>query len=353
MLSKFKMKKLLYITILFPIIGLSQELITNNIFYDGHNREYTIYIPQTYSSLNSEPILFAFHGGSGYSDDFMNYEADLRPNADTAGFILVYPQALEDPNDGNSTNWLHKDPTDHKDIFFIETLIDTIASNYNVDFSRIYACGYSLGGMFAYELACQLNNRITSIVSVAGAAFYGAFAYCELTHPTSVMSISGTNDLDHPYNDTNGWYFPVAEINNFWSTSNNTDPSPLVEELPNIDPSDGSSVERYSWINGDGCVSVEELKIINGGHDWPSPLSPWSNQDINANSEIWNFVSKYNMDGLIGCDDLSVKVKDIADERELLKIINVVGQEVNSTMNKGEILFYIYRDGTVQKKINF
>ena len=347
------MKKLLYITILFPIIGLSQELITNNIFYDGHNREYTIYIPQTYSSLNSEPILFAFHGGSGYSDDFMNYEADLRPNADTAGFILVYPQALEDPNDGNSTNWLHKDPTDHKDIFFIETLIDTIASNYNVDFSRIYACGYSLGGMFAYELACQLNNRITSIVSVAGAAFYGAFAYCELTHPTSVMSISGTNDLDHPYNDTNGWYFPVAEINNFWSTSNNTDPSPLFEELPNIDPSDGSSVERYSWINGDGCVSVEELKIINGGHDWPSPLSPWSNQDINANSEIWNFVSKYNMDGLIGCDDLSVKVKDIADQRELLKIINVVGQEVNSTMNKGEILFYIYRDGTVQKKINF
>lgn len=347
------MKKLLSVIILFPMIGLSQELITNNIFYDGHNREYTIYIPQTYSSLNPEPILFAFHGGSGYSDDFMNYEADLRPIADTAGFILVYPQALEDPNDGNSTNWLHKDPTDHKDIFFIETLIDTIASNYNVDISRIYACGYSLGGMFAYELACQLNNKITSIVAVAGAAFYGAFAYCELTHPTPVLSISGTNDGEHPYNDTNGWYFPVAEINNYWATSNNTDPSPLVEELPNIDTSDGSSVERYSWINGDGCVSVEELKIINGGHDWPSPLSPWSNQDINANSEIWNFVSKYNMDGLIGCDDLSVKVKDISDERELVKIINVVGQEVNIDNHRREVLFYIYNDGSVQKKINF
>ena len=44
-----------------------------------------------------------------------------------------------------------------------------------------------------------------------------------------------------------------------------------------------------TWINGDGCVSVEELKIINGGHDWPSPLSSWGNQDINANIEIWNF----------------------------------------------------------------
>ena len=59
------------------------------------------------------------------------------------------------------------------------------------------------------------------------------------------------------------------------------------------------------------------------------------------------------MDGLIGCDNLSLKVKDIAYERELLKIINLIGQEVNSTMNKGEILFYIYRDGTVEKKINF
>ena len=69
----------------------------------------------------------------------------------------------------------HKEPTDHKDIFFVEALIDTIASSYNVDINRIYACGYSLGGMFSYELACKLNNEITSIASVAGAAFLGAF----------------------------------------------------------------------------------------------------------------------------------------------------------------------------------
>ena len=43
-------------------------------------------------------------------------------------------------------------------------------------------------------------------------------------------------------------------------------------------------------------LQLEELKIINGGHDWPSPLSNWSNQDINASAEVWNFVSKYDMD---------------------------------------------------------
>ena len=106
----------------------------------------------------------------------MNNEADFRSISD-AGFILVYPQALEDPNDDNSTNWLHKEPTDHKDIFFVEALIDTIATQYNIDTKRVYACGYSLGGMFSYELACQLNYKIAAISSVAGAAFLGAFSF--------------------------------------------------------------------------------------------------------------------------------------------------------------------------------
>ena len=47
------------------------------------------------------------------------------------------------------------------------------------------------GGMFSYELACQLNNKIAAIASVAGAAFYGAFSNCNITHPTAVLSING------------------------------------------------------------------------------------------------------------------------------------------------------------------
>ena len=177
-------------------------------------------------------------------------------------FILVYPQALEDPNDDNSTNWLHKEPTDHKDIFFVEALIDTIATQYNIDTKRVYACGYSLGGMFSYELACQLNYKIAAISSVAGAAFLGAFSFCEISHPTAVQSINGTDDGIHPYDDSNGWYFSVAEIDSFWATSNNTDSSPIITQVADINISDGSQVERHSWINGDGCVAVEELKLL-------------------------------------------------------------------------------------------
>ena len=251
-----------------------------------------------------------------------------------------------------NTSWLHKEPTNHNDIYFIDALIDSLSSDYSVDNDRVYICGYSLGGMFSYELACHLNDRVAAFSSVAGAAFIGAFYNCNITHPTALLNIVGTNDDTHPYNDLNGWYYPVSEINSYWATVNNTDSAPLVIELPDLNISDGSQVEKYSWINGDGCVTVEEIKIINGGHDWPSPLSFWANQDINANTEIWNFVSKYNINGLIDCDNLSIGTENIDSKRELIKIINVLGQEVNVPYHRREVLFYIYNDGSVQKKIN-
>ena len=68
--------------------------------------------------------------------------------------------------------------------FFIETLIDTIATQYNVNNERVYACGYSLGGMFSYELACQLNSRITAVASVAGAATAASARFSFFKHST-------------------------------------------------------------------------------------------------------------------------------------------------------------------------
>ena len=94
--------------------------------------------------------MFNFHGGAGYAIDFM-YTNDMRPIADTAGFIAVYPQGAIDP-EGGTTSWIHKAPTDHDDIFFVEAIIDEMSLEYSIDQSRIYACGYSEGAILSYEL---------------------------------------------------------------------------------------------------------------------------------------------------------------------------------------------------------
>ena len=94
----------------------------------------------------------------------------------------------------------------------------------------------------------------------------------------------------------------VEEITNYWANYNNCEVEPILTNLPNLDPSDGSTVERYSWSTIEGCTYVEELKVIGGEHDWPGTFG---NMDINATEEIWSFVSNFSLNGNITCANLS------------------------------------------------
>ena len=138
---------------------------------------------------------------------------------------------MPDPTDGGSTSWTHKEPTILDDIFFVEAMIDALASHYMIDESRVYACGYSNGGEFTFELACRLSDRIPSIGVVARSKYI--------------------------------------------ETYNNTDTTPTVVQMPSLSSSDGSTVEYY--------------KVIGGGHDWPGSFG---NMDIDASLVIWGFCFK-------------------------------------------------------------
>ena len=73
--------------------------------------------------------------------------------------------------------------------------------------------------------------------------------------------------------------------------------------------------------------------------------------DILADEEIWNFVSKHNIDGLIDCESLSIIEEKLNNNtKELIKTINLLGQEVKyRNSENSEILFKIYDDGSVEK----
>jgi len=298
----------------------AQQLIEKTIISEGNLRTYSVYIPDKYQADLKVPLLFNFHGGSGNIASQIAI-ADMRPIADTAGFILVYPQAFPDPNDGGSTNWTHKSPSTIDDIIFVEAMIDTLMTEYSIDTDRVYACGYSNGGELAFELACRLSHRIAAIGSVARTIFIETFNNCTPSHPTAVISIHGTKD-DYDGITFGGitYYISLEDLNKYWTTYNNTDNTPTILPLPDMDSSDGSTVEHYAWNNGDGCVSVEHFKIIQGGHDWPGSFG---NMDINASLEIWNFVSKYNLNGLINCLSTSLPI-DPTYKKEILVYPNPV-----------------------------
>ena len=266
------------------------------LVHDGNSREYFVYVPASYDGTSKAPLMFNFHGGAGDIASQIDIVSDMRPIADTAGFILVYPQAWPDPSDGGSTNWTHKEPTTHDDIFFVEAMIDALASEYMIDENRVYACGYSNGGELTFELACRLSNRIAAVGVVARSMYIETYNHSSPTHPTAVLTIHGTkDDYDGIIYGGITYYISLDDLNNYWVNFNNTETTPTVVQMPDLNSSDGSTVEHFSWNNGDGGVSVEHYKIIGGGHDWPGSFG---NMDIDASLEIWDFVSKYDINGL-------------------------------------------------------
>ena len=347
--------KKISILLLFVLITFnntySQIQQNRTMLFDGNNREYIIYVPSIYDGSEAYPLMFNFHGGGGTSNDFININ-DMRSVADTAGFIAVYPQAAVDPNDGSNA-WLHKAPTSHDDVFFIEAIIDTLSNDFFIDNDRVYACGYSEGGIFSYELACRINNRIAAISSVSGSMLVDSFrdsyynlGFCSPVHPTAILLIPGTNDMS-PHSTYTGfqpYYMSADEITTYWSNYNNTDINPSISQLPNINTSDGSTVEHRVWENGDNCLRVEELKVNGGEHDWPGTFG---NMDIDATSEIWDFASQFNINGLINCSSTFQNNLTNSSKRKLVKTIDILGRENSKNLNN--LLLYIYDDGSIDK----
>ena len=324
-------------------VNYAQGYISETIQHDGLTREYSIYVPASYDGTTNFPLLFNLHGGGG-NIAFHIAIADMSPIADTANFIVVYPQARPDPSDGNSFNWIAKSPGTFDDVPFFSSLIDTIASNYLIDQNRIYACGYSLGGDMSFELACKLNSRIAAIAPVARTMQANPSSFCSPAHPTGVLTILGTDDITSPYNGITWmgveYYLSAAATHSYWATHNNCDTTATVNIV-------SPSVERYTWSTASGCAYVEELKVLGGGHDWPGSFG---NMTIDANTEIWNFVSKFDINGLIGCNTTYNVEQSSFSVRRLIGVFDVLGRQIPELNNTP--LVYIYDDGTVEKRIN-
>ena len=263
------------------------ECYSNNnaqsIVNDGVNREYVLYIPDSYDGTYSVPLMLNFHGFGGSASDYMQ-EADMRSLAEADTFILVYPQGscLDGSSHWNPCPIGGDNKSTADDVGFVESMISEISSQYNVDMERIYAAGYSNGGMMAYGLANYKSDLIAAVASVSGTMLNCTGS---TNHPMPVVHLHGTSDDVVSYNGSTDWNSVQSTLDH-WINHNNTDLTPTITIYNNI--------ERYVYDQGDSSVSVEHYKFIGGKHVWFSAIF----QDQNTSELVWNFVSKYNINGL-------------------------------------------------------
>jgi len=156
------MKKIIILCYVFIVLACSKDndktdtvcysnSNTESIIHDGIDREYFLYVPDSYDGTTAVPIVFNFHGYGGNVEEFVEY-GDLRSVAETNTFILVYPQGscLEGSPHWNACPNGPDNKSEADDFGFVEAMINQISSEYNIDHDRIYAGGYSNGGMMAY-----------------------------------------------------------------------------------------------------------------------------------------------------------------------------------------------------------
>ncbi|MDB9948216.1 T9SS type A sorting domain-containing protein [Flavobacteriaceae bacterium] len=293
----------LLLFVVFTFSSFAQQTINASITHDGIQRNYILYIPEIYDGNTAVPLILNFHGFGSNAAQQMFY-GDFRDIADTEGFLLVHPEGTTFIGNQFWNVGFPGISSTIDDVGFTEALIDELATLYALDLDRVYATGMSNGGFMSFLLACQLSEKIAAVASVTGSMTQDTFDDCNAQRPTPVLQIHGTEDDVVLYNG-NTLSIPIADVISYWVDYNNCETTPTTTTFPDIDPSDGSTIEHSVYEDGDNGITTEHMKVIGGGHTWPGSVinTGGTNQDIDASMEIWLFFSRFDINGPLSTDD--------------------------------------------------
>ena len=273
--------------------SISTSLGYRSINVGNVTREYIIHIPTYYDDNIATPLVINFHGFGDSAADYAKTIGEfynLNLLADTSNFLVAYPQAVMrekegvywDPGDDGSENIYDND------IYFTEQLISDISKDYNVDLSRVYAIGYSNGGMMAYGLACNSGDHIAAVGIMSGIMLKES---CDENVRTSVIHFHGSQDDVLPL-EGNVESQSVSDGIKFWLDQNNISSSSLVTTKLN-----NGDVLRYEYKSESEKTSVV-LYVVNREHNKPGG-HVWFSDDIggiNPNKILWEFLSGFSLD---------------------------------------------------------
>ena len=269
----------------------------DKINIDGKKREYYVSLPENTSK--PIPLIINFHG---FLDSAINQKESSQMDnyAHHNGVGIVYPEGIK-----RSWNVGHKGMKNNEnDIGFVNALIDSVSSKYNIDSDRIYACGFSNGGTFSYELICSLSNKIAAFGSVGGNFSINEKRVCNIDREIPLIHIHGTKDRLQEYNKSDRDFLSTIESFNFWVKYNQLDKT-IVENITDVHKKDRTTVEKYTFYKNNSDTKVIHFKVENGGHLWlGSPMGDRflerllfgrNNHEINSSKELVDFFLKYKL----------------------------------------------------------
>lgn len=285
---KNNLKVNLFIITLLFFISTNAQIVNDSVLIDGHFRSFHFIKPSPSNTKAS--LIFVLHGSGGNGIKSMKSTTKLMALAETEHILMVFP-------DGYKKNWneCRKDAPATANVenidenAFFSQMIDYCVANYKINPARVFAVGTSGGGHMVYKLAMTMPEKFKGITAIVANIPDPTNMDCvEKKMPMPVMIVNGTNDKTNPYNGgisakNKGLVRSTDESFHYWATLDGYKGEPAMEALPDTDPTDGKTIEKYTYKQK-GKPEVTLLKVINGEHNNP--------KDIDVYLESWNFFKR-------------------------------------------------------------
>jgi phospholipase/carboxylesterase len=124
--------------------------------------QYSMYVPENYSSARKWPLVICLHGGYGQGSEYI--WTWLRA-ARTKGYILLSPKSLAE-------TWTMT--MGSPDTRSIMQMLSEVGETYSIDHSRVLLTGLSDGGIFTYIMGLERHEIFAGLAPVAGALHMAA-----------------------------------------------------------------------------------------------------------------------------------------------------------------------------------
>jgi polyhydroxybutyrate depolymerase len=271
------------------------------------NRYYELYKPDAHASRSHLPLVIVLHGANAAGSIIRLYSG-FNDLAERKKFMVVYPDSYGSCwNDGRVDMESTAFKSGIDDVRFISQLIDYIVSVYSVDRNRVYAAGFSNGGMMALRLGIAMPEKLAAVATVSG-LLPKHLAQFRVRKPVPVLMIHGTSDRTVPWTGgmlksrekARGEVLSFVDTALFWARNNGCRAPAELIIMPDVDPGDGTLAFQVSYTCCNPGSEVLLLAIQGGDHNWPGTgqLLPENkvgktSRDINATAYIWDFFARH------------------------------------------------------------
>lgn len=247
------------------------------------DRVFIVHVPNAPPRDPRWSLVLAFHG-VGSNAKQMAHISNFPELADRERFLVVFPQGLGVVPAWNTAVVGKAKRSKADEIAFVKAMLADLQAIFPIDASRIYAAGFSNGGLLSHKLACELSDTIAAIGVVAG---INAEDECLPSRPVPVIAFHGLRDPVVIFSGAEEIGLPsVRTTMKDWAVRDACSEEPeLLDEK--------GEVLCEQWPDCRAGAEVVLCTVKEGHHTWPGGKNPSymgrTTRDIDASERMWAF----------------------------------------------------------------